>query len=89
MIGSFGGPDRDNSVENTSAPTVDETGKDHPSVIHGRALKGSANDSPESSECDCLDTSISITKPASNKTTDKCSDVIDADLIIEIRATQS
>lgn len=77
VVGGFGSPDRNDGVEDTSSPAVDETGKNHPGVVHGRALEGSADDSPESSECDCLDTSIFITKPTTNETTDKRSDVID------------
>ena len=79
MIGSFGGPDRDDSVEYPSSPAVDETSEDHPGVVHGRALKGSTDDSPESTECDCLDTSIFVTKPTTNETTDERSNVINAD----------
>lgn len=80
MIGGFGGPDRNDSVEDTGSPAVDKTSHDHPVGVHSGGLKGSTDDGPYSTERDCLDTSIFVTEPAPDETTHKSANVIDGDL---------
>ena len=51
---------------------------DHPCAAHSGSLKTGPKDSPGRAETDGLDTSIFITEPATNETTDKGSNVVDA-----------
>ena len=38
VLGSLSGPDWNNGVKHSRAPSIDETSADHPSVILGRCL---------------------------------------------------
>lgn len=80
VLSGLGSPDGDDGVQDTSAPTVDETGEDHPGGIHGRGLETCAQDSPASAESDGLDTSIPVTKPTANQAANECADVVDRNL---------
>ena len=77
MLGSFGGPDWINSVEHSCAPSIDETGANHPSVILSRSLKSSTDDSPTSSKSDCLDTTITVTECTTDETADESTEIVD------------
>lgn len=77
VFGCLGGPNRNNGVEHSCTPSIDETGADHPSVVLGRCLKSSTEDGPTSSESDCLDTAITVTKPTPNETADESTEIVD------------
>ena len=79
MLGSLGSPDRYDSVEHASAPSIDETSADHPNMILSCGLKASANHCPPSSKCDGLNTSVAITEPTANKTAHKSTKIVDRD----------
>lgn len=85
VLGSFGSPDRNNGVQDTSAPTVNKTGEDHPGVVHGRRLKSGTEDSPSGTKRDGLDAAILVTEPTANQATYERTDVIDGNLSQEIR----
>lgn len=77
MLGSLGGPDWNNSVENSCTPPIDKTGADHPSVVLSRSLKSSTENGPASSESNCLDTAITITEPPTNETAHESTEIVD------------
>ena len=79
VFSSLGGPNRNNSVEHSCTPSVDEPSTDHPSMVLSRSLESSADDSPTSSQTDGLDTSITITKPTTDETADESTEIIDRD----------
>lgn len=80
MLGGFGGPDRHDSVKNTSTPSVDKTSEDHPVVILCRALKDGTENSPAGAESDRLDTAIAVTERATNETTHEGTEIVDRNL---------
>jgi hypothetical protein len=79
VLSRFGGPDRDDGVQYTSTPTVDETSANHPGVILSRSLKRSTNDGPPSSQSDRLDTTISITERTADETAHERTEIVDGD----------
>lgn len=79
MLSSLGSPDGDDGVKDTSPPAVDETSEDHPGVVHGRGLESSTEDSPGSTESDCLNTSILVAEPAADQAAYQSADVVDGD----------
>ncbi len=79
MLGSLSGPDRYNSVKHPCTPSIDETGADHPGVVLSRSLKSGSDDSPTSTERDCLDTAIFVTKPTTNETANESAKIVDGD----------
>lgn len=80
MLGSFGGPDRDDSVQDTSSPAVDETSENHPVRILSGCLKSCTENSPGGTKRDRLNTSILVTEPATNETANKSTNVVNGDL---------
>ena len=79
MLGSLGGPDWDDGVEHSRTPSIDETSADHPRMVLSRSLQCGSDDSPTSSETDCLDTAITVTKPTTNETADESTEIVDGD----------
>ena len=79
MLGSLGGPDRNDSVEHSCTPSIDETSADHPNVILSRSLESSSNDGPTGSETDGLDPAITVTEPTTDETAHESTEVVDGD----------
>ena len=79
VLSSLGGPDGNNSVKYSCTPSVDETSADHPSVVLSRSLKSSSDDGPASSETNGLDAAITVTEPATDKTTHESAEIVDGD----------
>lgn len=79
MFGGFGGPDGNNSVQDTSSPSVDEASEDHPGVVHGRGLKSGAEDGPGSTERDGLNTAILVAKPTADQAPNQSANIVDGD----------
>jgi len=52
---------------------------DHPDVVLSRSLKSSTNNGPASTKRDCLDSAISITERATDKTSHKSTEIVDGD----------
>jgi hypothetical protein len=77
---SLSSPDRNNSVQDTSTPAVDEASEDHPGGVLSRALKSSTEDSPTRTKPDGLYAAIFVTEPTTNETADQGTDVVDRDL---------
>ena len=92
MLRSFGGPDRNDSVKNTSAPSIDQASfymsaiscigdhkltEDHPGSVHSGGLKASANDAPDGAQSDGLDTSVLVSEPATGQAAHEGANVID------------
>jgi hypothetical protein len=50
---------------------------DHPGVILSGGLKRSTNDSPPSSKCDCLNTTIAVAEGTTNKTAHESAEIVD------------
>lgn len=71
VAGGFGGPDGSDGVQNASSDTVKDTGAEHPIGVLGGALEGGADDSPQGSHGDSLNTTISITEPAPKEGAEK------------------
>lgn len=80
VLGGFGGPDRHDSVEDTSTPSIDEASADHPGVVLCGTLKGGTDNGPARTESDGLDTAIAVTERAPNKTTDEGTEIVDRNL---------
>ena len=79
VLSGLGSPDWHNCIEHPCAPTIDETGADHPNMVLSRSLKGSTNDGPTSAESNCLDTAIAVTEPATNEAAYESTEVVDRD----------
>lgn len=80
VLGSLGGPDGNDGVQDTGAPTIDETSEDHPGGVHGRSLKSCTQDSPGSTKSDGLDTPVLVTEPTANQAADEGADVVNRNL---------
>ena len=48
-------------------------------MVLSRSLECGSDDSPTSSETDCLDTAITVTKPTTNETANESTEVVDGD----------
>ena len=48
-------------------------------MVLSRSLQCGSDDSPTSSETDCLDTAITVTKPTTNETADESTEIVDGD----------
>lgn len=77
VLGGFGGPNRNNGVEHSCSPSIDETGANHPSVVLSRSLKSCTKYGPSSSKSNGLDTAVTVTKPTTDETADQSTEVID------------
>lgn len=77
VLRSLGGPDRNNGVEYSRTPPIDETGAYHPSVVLSRSLESRSEDSPTSSKSNCLDTAIAVTEPTANETAHEGTEIVD------------
>ena len=79
VFGSLGGPDRDDGIQHSCTPSIDKTSADHPHVVLSRSLKCGSDDSPTSSETNCLDTAVTITKPTTDETAHESTEIVDGD----------
>ena len=79
VLGSLGGPNRNDSVKHSCTPSIDETSADHPSVILSRSLESSSNNSPTSSETYGLDAAITVTEPTTDETAYESTEIVDGD----------
>ena len=79
VLGSLGGPDRNDGVQHSCTPSIDQASADHPGVILSGSLECGSDDGPTSSETDCLDAAITITKPTTDETADESTEVVDGD----------
>ena len=81
MTGGLGSPDGCNGVQDACAHAIEDTGAEHPVGVLGRALQCGANDSPHGGQCDGIDSSELVTKPATDERTDESAgEIIDRDL---------
>ena len=70
---------RNDSIEDTSTPTIDQASANHPLLVLGRSLQASTNDSNAGAHTNSLDTSEAITNGATNQTADESTKVVDRD----------
>jgi len=75
----FGRPDRDDSVEYSRAPTIDESSADHPSVILSAALEARSDDTPSRTQGDRPDPPDPLTDPSADESADQGTEIVDAD----------
>lgn len=54
--------------------------ENHPGVVHSGSLKACAENGPASTEGNCFDPTIAITKPPTNETADEGTEVVNRDL---------
>ena len=71
VAGGFGGPDGGNGVQDASSDAVEDTGAKHPLGVLGGALEGGADDSPDGSYGDGLDTTVPIAEPAAEESAEE------------------